>query len=133
MSMQKILIIGNLGKDPELKYNQSGKPVTRFSVAVTERRKEGEDETEWFNVVSFGQTAENINKYLHKGSQVFIEGRIKTRRYDKDGKTHYITEMYADNVQFLDRKNAEAGSRASTHNSRQSESQQSEMDDIPFN
>ena len=128
MSMQKMLIIGNLGKDPELKYSQSGKPTTRFSVAVTERRKEGEDETEWFNAVSFGQTAENVNKYLKKGSQVFIEGRIKTRRYDKDGQTHYITELYADNVQFLDRKSADSGSRASTQNS-----QPSEMDDIPFN
>ena len=127
MSMQKMLIICSLGKDPDLKYNQSGKPVTRFSVAVTERRKEGEDETEWFSAVSFGQTAENVNKYLKKGSQVFIEGRIKTRRYDKDGQTHYITELYADNVQFLDRKNAEAGSRASTHNS-----QPSELEDIPF-
>ena len=125
--MQKMLIICSLGKDPDLKYNQSGKPVTRFSVAVTERRKEGEDETEWFSAVSFGQTAENVNKYLKKGSQVFIEGRIKTRRYDKDGQTHYITELYADNVQFLDRKNAEAGSRASTHNS-----QPSELEDIPF-
>ena len=125
--MQKMLIIGNLGKDPELKYKQAGKPVTRFSVAVTERRKEGEEETEWFNAVSFGQTAENVNRYLKKGSQVFIEGRIKTRKYEKDGQTRYITELYADNVQFLDRKNAESGSRASTQNSRPSE-----IDDIPF-
>lgn len=132
MSMQKFIIIGNLGKDPELKYSQSGKPTTRFSVAVTERRKEGEDETEWFNVVSFGQTAENINKYLHKGSQVFIEGRIKTRRYDKDGKTHYITELYADNVQFLDKKGADAGRNENTQNSRYQESQPSELEDIPF-
>lgn len=132
MSMQKMLIIGNLGKDPDLKYNQSGKPVTRFSVAVTERRKEGEDETEWFNAVSFGQTAENVNKYLKKGSQVFIEGRIKTRRYDKDGQTRYITELYADSVQFLDKKGADAGRNESTQNIRQSESQTSEIDDIPF-
>ena len=79
-----------------------------------------------------GQTAENVNRYLKKGSQVFIEGRIKTRKYEKDGQTHYITELYADSIQFLDRKNAEAGSRASTHNRQPSESQQSELEDIPF-
>lgn len=129
MSMQKMLIIGNLGKDPELKYSQNGKPTTRFSVAVTERRKEGEDETEWFNAVSFGQTAENINKYLKKGSQVFIEGRIKTRKYtDNTGQTRYITELYADSVQFLDKKNDSGRSeRASESNSKPSE-----MDEIPF-
>lgn len=124
MSMQKMLIIGNLGKDPELKYNQSGKPVTRFSVAVTERRKEGEDETEWFNAVTFGQTAENVNRYLKKGSQVFIEGRIKTRKYEKDGQTRYLTELYADSVQFLDRKSADSG--------RRSENTDQNIDDIPF-
>ena len=131
MSMQKMLIIGNLGKDPELKYNQAGKPVTRFSVAVTERRKEGEEETEWFNAVSFGQTAENVNRYLKKGSQVFIEGRIKTRKYEKDGQTRYITELYVDSVQFLDKKGTDSGSRTDT-NSRPSGSQPSELEDIPF-
>ena len=127
MSMQKMLIIGNLGKDPELKYSQNGKPTTRFSVAVTERRKEGEDETEWFNAVSFGQTAENVNKYLKKGSQVFIEGRIKTRKYnDNAGQTHYITELYADNVQFMDKKGTDSGRSTDTN------SRPSEIDDIPF-
>jgi len=105
--VNKAILLGNLGKDPEVRYTQSGGAVANFSVATTERRKQGEqwvDHTEWHNVVVFGKTAENCGQYLQKGSQVYLEGRIQTRKWDdKDGNTKYMTEIVAFDVQFLSR------------------------------
>ena len=105
--VNKAILLGNLGKDPEVRYTQSGSAVSNFSLATTERRKQGEewvDHTEWHNIVVFGKTAENCGQYLQKGSQVYLEGRIQTRKWDdKDGKTKYMTEVVAFDVQFLSR------------------------------
>ncbi len=109
MSLNKAMLIGNLGKDPELRMTGGGMPVCQFSIATTERRKDGTsgqwvDQTEWHNVVTFGKTAENCSKYLKKGSQVFIDGRIQTRKWqDKEGKDRYTTEIIGNSVQFLSR------------------------------
>ena len=82
--------------------------MATFSIATNERKKgqdgEWEDHTEWHNIVTFGKTAENCAKFLQKGRQVYIEGRIQTRKYDKDGVTHYRTEVVANNVSFLGSK-----------------------------
>lgn len=106
--MQRLMIIGNLGRDPETRYTQSGKAITTLNVGASERKtdKDGNHvtETEWFRVVTFGSTAEACQKFLHKGSQIYVEGRLKTRTYTKDGQESRITEVLADNVQFLDRK-----------------------------
>ncbi len=100
--VNKIILIGNLGKDPELKYGQqSGKAVCRFSLAVSERRGP-EEQTEWFNIVCFDRIAEIANEYLSKGRQVYIEGRIQTRKYqDQSGQDRYMTEVITNNLTLL--------------------------------
>ena len=119
MGVNKIILLGNLGKDPELRYTASQTPVCTFSLATGERRKDQSgnwtDHTEWHNVVTFGRTAENCNSYLQKGRQVYIEGRVQTRKWeDKQGNTRYTTEVVANNVQFVGTKNgASAGPSAS--------------------
>jgi single-strand DNA-binding protein len=104
-SVNKILIIGHLGKDPEVTYGQQGAARCRFSVATSERYKdrEGKDreETEWHNVVVYGKQAEACGKFLAKGRQVYAEGRVQTRKYEKDGQDRYITELIARTVIFL--------------------------------
>lgn len=106
MSVNKVILVGNLGKDPEMRYTNQQMAVCRFSLATGERRKDASgnwsEHTEWHNVVAFGKTAENCGQYLKKGRQVFIEGRIQTRKWqDKEGKDRYTTEIIANTVQFL--------------------------------
>lgn len=111
--VNKAILLGNLGKDPEIRYTQSGSAVCNFSLATTERRKQGEewvDHTEWHNIVVFGRRAELCGQYLQKGSQAFIEGRIQTRKWeDRDGNTRYSTEIVANDVQFLGRTKGQGG------------------------
>jgi single-strand DNA-binding protein len=104
--VNKVILIGNLGKDPEMRYTPSGQAVATFSLATTERRtdKTGQrkDLTEWHNLVAFGKTAELINQYLKKGRSCYIEGKIQTRSWDdKDGNKKYKTEILVNTVQFL--------------------------------
>jgi len=112
MSVNKVILVGNLGKDPELRYTPSGAAVATFSVATTDRfkDKDGNQKTEWHNIVAWRQLAEICGKYLHKGKQVYIEGRIQTRSYDdRDGNKRYITEIVADQMQMLGRAGDEGG------------------------
>ncbi|MCG3140729.1 MAG: Single-stranded DNA-binding protein [Anaerolineae bacterium] len=107
--LNKVMIIGRLGRDPEMRYTPSGKPVTSFSVAVsrTYTKPEGErvEETDWFNVVAWGRLAEICSQYLTKGSLVYVEGRLETRSWEGDnGQKHYRTEVVAGDVNILDRK-----------------------------
>lgn len=103
--LNRVSLIGNLGKDPEIRQTQSGASIGNLRLGVTERRKEGEeykDHTEWVTVVCFGKTAENASKYLEKGRQVFVEGRLQTRKWeDKTGQTRYSTEVVATQLLFL--------------------------------
>lgn len=104
MGFQKVIILGNLGKDPEMRYTPSGKAVTEFSVAVGRATGSGDDrqeETEWFNVVAWENLAETCAKYLSKGREVLVEGRMRTRSWEKDGVRQYRTELIAFNVQFI--------------------------------
>ena len=103
------MLIGNLGKDPEVKFTNSQMAVANFSLATSERRKDANGEyadvVEWHNIVVFGKTAENCQSYIRKGSKVYIEGSIKTRKWqDKEGKDRWSTEVLANTVQFLDSK-----------------------------
>ena len=103
--LNKVTLIGNLGKDPEIRSTQSGTSVCNLRMGVTERRKEGDnwkDHTEWFSVVCFGKTAENAGRFLKKGRQVYVEGRLQTRSWeDKEGQTRYTTEVIANQLLFL--------------------------------
>jgi single-strand DNA-binding protein len=99
--VNKAILVGNLGKDPDLKYTQSGKAMVNFSLATTERWG-GEDRTEWHNIVMFDRLAEIANEYLRKGRTVYIEGRIQTRSWeDQNGNKRYITEIVASSMQML--------------------------------
>lgn len=105
-SVCKVILIGNLGRDPELRYTQAGKPVCKLVVA-TERKwtnkqtNQLESEVEWSRVTVWGRTAESCNEFLTKGRQVYVEGRLKTSSYDQDGVKKYSTEIVAENVVFL--------------------------------
>ena len=111
--LNKVMIIGNVGRDPEMRYMPSGRPVTLFSVATTRRwmNSEGErrEETEWFNVIAWGSLAEICKQHLHKGQQVYVEGRLQTRSWeDQEGKKNYRTELVANETIVLgDRRSVE--------------------------
>jgi single-strand DNA-binding protein len=111
-SLNKVMLIGNLGKDPELRYTASGVAVATFSLATNESWKDQEgalqERTEWHNIVAWRKLAEIAGEYLRKGRKVFIEGRIQTRSYDdkNTGAKKYITEIVADNLILLDSKPA---------------------------
>lgn len=110
--LNKVMIIGHLGRDPEMRYTPSGRPVTTFTVAVSRswNSADGErhSETEWFNIVAWGNLAEICKQYLVKGQQVFIEGRLQTRRWDdKEGAKHTSVEIVANEMMMLgDRRDA---------------------------
>lgn len=115
--VNKVILIGNLGRDPELRYTQGGTPVASLNVATTRkwRNKQSNElveETEWHRISVFGQSAEHCNNYLSKGRQVYVEGRLRTRSYDdKDGIKRYSTEVIADVVQFLGGREGGGGGR----------------------
>ncbi|MBW2713404.1 MAG: single-stranded DNA-binding protein [Deltaproteobacteria bacterium] len=105
-SINKVILIGNLGRDPELKYTQSGQAVCNFSIATTEKWKgkdgQMQEKTEWHRIVAWGKTGELCSQYLSKGRPVYIEGRLQTRDWeDKDGNKRQTTEINANTVQFL--------------------------------
>lgn len=107
--LNKVMIIGNLGRDPEMRFTATGSPVVNFSVAVsrnyTSPDGERREETEWFNVVAWNKLAEICNQYLAKGRRAYVEGRLQTRSWQgQDGQKHYRTEVVANEVQFLDRQ-----------------------------
>jgi len=113
-SLNSCNFIGNLGKDVEIRVMPSGVSVANFSIAVADGYKDkqtGEqvDATEWVRCTAFGKLAEICGQYLQKGSKVYVSGRMKTRKYDKEGVTHYATEIALDNIQMLDSR-SEKGS-----------------------
>ncbi|MEP0806338.1 MAG: single-stranded DNA-binding protein [Chloroflexota bacterium] len=109
-ALNRVQIIGYLGKDPESKYTPTGRKVAHFSVAVTQRWKSGgetKEYTEWVNVEAWGRLGEICQEYLKKGSLVYIEGRLKTDKYEDKGETKYYTKVVALAMQMLDRKPSE--------------------------
>lgn len=106
--MNKAFLIGRLTRDPELRYSSNNAAIANFSIAIDRQytNTQGQRETDFINIVAFQKQAENIKKYISKGSLVAVDGRIQTRNYeDKDGKRVYVTEVVADRVQFLDSRN----------------------------
>lgn len=105
-SINKVILIGNLGKDPEVRYTPSGTAVCNVSIATTRTWKnkdsgEKQEETEWSRVTFYERLAEIAGQYLKKGRSVYVEGRLKTRKYEKDGIDHYVTEIIAEQMQML--------------------------------
>jgi single-strand DNA-binding protein len=105
-SLNKVMLIGNAGKDAELRYLSTGTPKSEFSLAVNNRRRnpagEWEDQTEWFNIVIFGDQAERVSQYITKGKPLYVEGRLQTRNWDDDqGVKHYRTEIIVNTLQLL--------------------------------
>jgi single-strand DNA-binding protein len=133
-SVNKVILIGNLGKDPETKYLSSGDAVTNFTVATTESWKdkatnEKKESTEWHRISAFGKLAEICGEYLKKGSQVYIEGKIKTRKWqDKEGVDRYTTEITADQMRML----GSAKSESTEKPAKQPPKQRDDDDDLPF-
>ena len=149
--LNKVMLIGNLGRDPEIRYSQQGLAVVNFSIATSETwtdKNTGnkQERTEWHNIVVFGKQAEICEKYLSKGSKVYIEGKLQTSTYDKDGQTHYTTKIVADSFQFLSPKqdnqggggggyqqsNAGQGNQGSPNQGMTGGQQPIPDDDIPF-
>jgi single-strand DNA-binding protein len=134
MSVNKVIILGRLGSDPELKYTPGGTAVCGFSLATTESyddKKTGQkkESTEWHKVVVWGKLAELCNQYLSKGKQAYVEGSLKTRSWDaKDGTKRYATEIIAKTVQFIDAK----GSSSTAPETESEPEHDFSADDIPF-
>lgn len=142
-SLNKVMLIGRLGKDPEVRFTASGTAVCSFSLATGEKFKnkagEWEERTEWHNVQLWARLAEIAGEYLEKGSLVYIEGRLQTRKWqDKEGADRYTTEVVGERMQMLgsksDRSSGSAGSSAGTASHRQDDDPVSsfDSDDIPF-
>lgn len=136
-SLNKVMLIGNLGKDPDLRYTTSGVAVATFSLATNESWKDQDgnqqERTEWHNIVAWRKLAEFTGEYLKKGRKIFVEGRIQTRSYDdrNTGAKKYITEIVADNVILLDpRANAEGG--APSAQAEEPPAGPVQKDDLPF-
>ena len=117
--LNKVLLMGNLGRDPEVRFTTGGTSVANFSIATNESRKDKngqlQEKTEWHRIVVWGKLAELCGEYLKKGRQAFIEGRLQTREWtDKEGKKNYSTEIVAHNVQFIGGRPEGAGASASS-------------------
>jgi single-strand DNA-binding protein len=134
VSLNKVMLIGNVGKDPEMRFTPGGSPVTSFSVATnrTFNTPEGEkkQETDWFNVVAWNKLAEQCNQFLTKGKLVYVEGRLHNRSWDgADGQKHYRTEVIANQVTFLDRAGAGTVPEGKAE---EIENEPAEPGDLPF-
>src|ERR1041384_5508788 len=136
--LNKVQIIGHLGRDPEMRYTPSGRPVTTFTVAVSRswNTVDGErhNETAWFNIVAWGNLAEICKQYLTKGQQVYIEGRLQTRRWDdKEGNKHSSVEIVANEMMMLgDRRDSNNAEKQATEAAEESELPSTDEDEFPF-
>ena len=146
MSVNKVILVGHLGKDPEVRYLEGGTALANFSIATSETFKdrttgERKTNTEWHNVVVWRALAEIAEKYLKKGSQIYLEGKLRTRQWqDKDGNNRYTTEVVADNIQMLGKKednpaNAKSSTPPPASNVKENTAtppSKNEVDDLPF-
>lgn len=150
MSVNKVILIGNVGKDPEIKYFDNDRAVANFSMATTERGfraangTEVPDRTEWHNISCWGGLAKVVEQYVKKGDPLYIEGKIRTRTYDdKNGIKRYVTEINVDNLEMLGNRRSGGGGQSSDDYSSSQQQQQSnnpapsidsstEVDDLPF-
>ncbi len=135
-SLNKAQLIGNLGKDPELKYTSAGVAVATFSIATSDSWKDQEgntqERTEWHNIVAWRKLAEICGEWLKKGKRVYIEGRIQTRSYEKDGVKRYITEIVADQLIMLDGGGGQRPTNGSEAETPAADAAPAKEDDLPF-
>ncbi|MBP20640.1 MAG: single-stranded DNA-binding protein [Pseudomonadales bacterium] len=134
--INKVILIGNLGQDPETRYLPDGNAVTNVSVATSKSWKDRDsgqtnERTEWHKVVFFRRLAEIAGEYLHKGSKVYIEGELRTRQWEKDGQKHYTTEVVANEMQMLDSRGDSDGFNQSSSSSSSSSKSSQEFDSPP--
>jgi len=135
--VNKVILVGNLGADPEMRFTPGGMAVANFKLATSENFKDKEGnkqtKTEWHKVVAFNKLAEICGEYLSKGKQVYIEGKIQTRTWDdKDGNKKYTTEIVANSMQMLGSRGGESGAAASASDISADEIPPSDIDDVPF-
>ena len=133
----KIMVIGNLGRDPEMRYTAQGIPVTTFSLATsrpfTDGNGERQSETTWFNIITWRQLAENCNQFLQKGRRAFVEGRLQVRNWEaNDGRKGTSVEIVADVVRFLDRGERESSESIQLDETQLFSDTPSSADDLPF-
>jgi single-strand DNA-binding protein len=137
-SVNRVTLLGNLGRDPETRYAADGAAVCNFTVATTDRWKdkasgETREATEWHRIVAFGRLAEIAGEYLRKGSPVYVEGKLRTRKWtDKEGQERYTTEINADSIQFIGRKEESAQGEKPQNVRPSSESRADDDSDVPF-
>ena len=140
MSFNKIILVGNLGRDPELRYTPQGTPVCSFTMATNERRKdrtgESQDVTTWFKITLWGRQAETASQYLAKGRPLYIEGRLRVEEWtDRDGRQRYTLEVHATDMQFIGSRGEDAPTaRAESAPAAKSGTSEPDIadDDIPF-
>ena len=134
--LNKVLLIGHLGKDPELSYTPSGTAVCKFSLATNESYKGNDDnwveKTEWHNIVAWRKLGEICSQYLKKGSKVYLEGKIQTDSYEKDGKKNYFTKIVIDEMVMLDSKGSSGSENGTTAETETAEKGSSDPNDLPF-
>lgn len=146
MSINKVILVGNVGKQPEVRRTEGGAAVANFTLATSEKYKDKagnlQEQTEWHNIVCWRSLAEIVEKYVAKGSQLYIEGKIRTREWEKEGAKHYRTEIMADTIQMLGKKpdNSQTPQPAQSGNreeqifpERVSEQSNPDDGDLPFN
>ena len=137
-SLNKVMLIGNVGRDPEMRYTASGEPVTNLRLAVSRRWKdratnEQHDDTQWFDIVAWRQLAEICNQYCTKGKRIYVEGRLQTRNWEgQDGQKHYRTEVIAQEMILLDRRPAASAPSGESEQRPPADEQSVEPDDLPF-
>ena len=140
MSVNKVILIGNVGKDPEVRYLEKNVAVANFTLATTERGYTTQngiqvpEKTEWHNIVAWRGLAEVAEKYIKKGTQIYVEGKIQTRQWEKEGIKRYTTEIYADTIQLLGKKpdSAETSSSVAAPAADALQAPPPTTDDLPF-
>lgn len=136
-SLNKVMLIGNIGSDPEMRFTPNGNPVTSFNIAVsrnyTTREGERRQETEWFTVVAWNRLAETCNQFLTKGRRAYVEGRLRTRTWEgQDGQRRFRNEVIANRVVFLDRQAATPLSDEASATQESATQEDVEVDELPF-
>lgn len=134
MSLNRVVLVGRLTRDPDLRYTQNGNAVANFTIACNRpfKNEQGENEADFINCVIWRKQAENLANYMKKGSQIGVDGRLQSRTYDdKDGKTVYVTEVVADSIQFLESRNSSTNSKEQQNNQQNEQSNQA-VQESPF-
>ena len=135
MSLNKVILIGYIGSDPELSYTPSGVAVCKFSIATSKKKKDGSELTAWHRCTAFGKTGEIINQHMGKGKEIYVEGELQYGQYEKDGVTRYTTGIIVNQIVFLGRKDHgqnQEGNKKITKQDRRDHGSKITDDDIPF-